>query len=517
MTVRYLSVTPDTRKAGGDSAQPSIAERGLSALKWNYLGTGVRVVLQFVIGIVLARILGPEPFGLVGIAWFVIGYGYLVSEMGFSTALVQRRSIDDQDVRYVFTWVCVSAAAMTVLFVAAAPFIAAFFKRPDATVIIQVLSLYFVLQVIGQVPQSLLRRRMDYRSLQRAQVVSYTVAYLLLGIPLAMAGWGVWSLVVAALAQAVTGGLLMYTRAPHSLKPTLRSSNAGYVNFGAKVMATNVASHIMGSVDGIVVGRAFGALDLGLYNRTITLLFNSMLAVVSTLSSVLLSAYSRGQDNLPAARRAYLASLSVVGWLCAPPLLAAAAVPDTVIVALFGAEWAGAARLLTPLSIACLSAALTLVGGPLITGLGRPGTDMRVHMSAAALMIPLVIAASTVSLVAVAWSAVAAFVIRLLLTLGQAMRLTGAGWLDVSRALAGSLLVSVATGSTVCGTDRMVESLIPVAPWRLALDVLVAVITMAGATWGCKRILLTSEVGWLVGRIASRLPRGLVRWLGVSE
>ena len=396
MTVRYLSVTPDTRKAGGDSAQPSIAERGLSALKWNYLGTGVRVVLQFIIGIVLARILGPEPFGLVGIAWFVIGYGYLVSEMGFSTALVQRRSIDDQDVRYVFTWVCVSAAVMTVLFVAAAPFIAAFFKRPDATVIIQVLSLYFVLQVIGQVPQSLLRRRMDYRSLQRAQVVSYTVAYLLLGIPLAMAGWGVWSLVVAALAQAVTGGLLMYTRAPHSLKPTLRSSNAGYVNFGAKVMATNVASHIMGSVDGIVVGRAFGALDLGLYNRTITLLFNSMLAVVSTLSSVLLSAYSRGQDNLPAARRAYLASLSVVGWLCAPPLLAAAAVPDTVIVALFGAEWAGAARLLTPLSIACLSAALTLVGGPLITGLGRPGTDMRVHMSAAALMIPLVIAASTV-------------------------------------------------------------------------------------------------------------------------
>jgi O-antigen/teichoic acid export membrane protein len=382
--------------------------------------------------------------------------------------------------------------------------------------VIQVLALYFVFQAMGQVSQSLLRRRMDFRALQRSHIVSYLIAYVVLAIPLALAGWGAWSLVVAALAQVLIGGGLMYASAPHSLRPALRPKNSGYVSFGAKVMGTNVASQVMGTADAMVVGRVFGAVDLGVYTRTITLLFTSMMAVVSTLTSVLMPAYARGQDNVPGARRAYLASLSIVGLLCAPPLLTAAAVPETVILGLFGADWIAAVRLLGPLSFACLCAALTMVGGPLITGLGRPGTDMRVHLIAATFMVPTVILASVVSVAAVAWAAAAAFFVRFALMSYEALRVSGGRGREAVEALSGPLLVSAGTAGVIRVLDVLLVDVVPLAALRLPMEIAAGLVVATGLAWLCRPMLLTQNVRWLLGRIANRLPRAVVRHLGIS-
>ncbi len=79
-----------------------LTRRSLGALKWNYLGTGAKIASQLAIGIVLARLLGPEPFGLIAVAWLMLGLGNLIADSGLSVALVQKEQISARDIRYVF-------------------------------------------------------------------------------------------------------------------------------------------------------------------------------------------------------------------------------------------------------------------------------------------------------------------------------------------------------------------------------------------------------------------------------
>ena len=82
---------------------PTLSQHAASALKWNYFGVAVRSLSSLLIGVVLARLLGPRPFGLVAVAMLIIGFGNLLADFGFSNAIIQRESISDEDVRFVFT------------------------------------------------------------------------------------------------------------------------------------------------------------------------------------------------------------------------------------------------------------------------------------------------------------------------------------------------------------------------------------------------------------------------------
>lgn len=98
-----------------------LAGRSLGALKWNYLGTGIKVLSQLVIGIVLARLLGPEPFGLIALAWLMLGLGNLIADSGLGVALIQKQQISARDIRYVFTLQMLAGTALALLGFALSP------------------------------------------------------------------------------------------------------------------------------------------------------------------------------------------------------------------------------------------------------------------------------------------------------------------------------------------------------------------------------------------------------------
>ena len=110
-----------------------LAERSFTALKWNYFGAGIRILSQLAIGVILARLLGPEPFGLVAIAWFVVGLGTLISDLGFGSALIQSEKVHEHDKRYVFTILFLVALVTTIVVVSSAGLIAEFFRRPEVS------------------------------------------------------------------------------------------------------------------------------------------------------------------------------------------------------------------------------------------------------------------------------------------------------------------------------------------------------------------------------------------------
>lgn len=485
----------------------TLLRSSVSALKWNYAGVMVRTLCGLAIGVVLARILGPEPFGQVAVAMLVIGLANLVADFGFGAALVQHDVITDADIRFVFTLQTVLGLVLAGIVMMAAGEMASAFHSHEVARVVRALAPVFVLQALGQTAASLLKRDLSFRALQVAQISSYLIAYLVLGIPLALMGLGVWSLVLAQLCQSVLHTIQLYVRTRHSLKPTLRRSSNLFVGFGTKVVATNIVNWVVSNIDNVLIGRVFGVVDLGFYNRTFLLTMTPMTGVLATLQGVLFPSYSRAQYRLDALRRSYLASVSVVALIIFPVFLSVAVVSSTVVLGLYGSSWAAAVPILSPLAVAMLAHAVTGLAGPLIWGTGKVERELRVQASMALTMVAVLLIASRFSLVAVAWSVCGVYFLRSWLMTRAAVRLLDIRWADIARSLRGAILFGMATAACVWSGDTVAASVgLPVTA-RLAVVVVMGTLTIPLLMLIFRRVLWQPETVWFWERVATRVPR----------
>jgi PST family polysaccharide transporter len=488
------------------SANPGLLQRSLHALKWNYLGMLVRTGTQFILGIVLARMLGPEPFGLVAIAWLILGLGNLIADFGLASALVQKETISGRDIRYVFTLQMLVGILMTSAIVLAAPWIAGFFNSADAIPVLRAMACLFLIQAAGQTATALLRRNMDFKPLQMIAVGSYLTGYAGVGLPLAWSGAGVWSLVAAQVSQAVIYALAVNLHIRHSWLPAFKPDATGMFLFGSKIMASNLTSWGISNLDAVIVGRVFGTVDLGLYNRGMNLLSSPMNAFTSTLQGVLFPAYARINGRIESARRVYLASVGLIAALLIPAFAAVAAIPDTVIAGVYGEHWMRVAVLLTPLALAMPVNAILAVGGPLMSGLGAAGRDAAAQAVCVVILGVAVWLAAQVSLAMVAWAVLAVYLLRALLVSYLALGLVNGTGGQIARALAGPLVLGL-LAALLCGSaDALLAKEVASPVLRLCMD-----IGLTGAVIGVLllrfgRQLLSAETLAVAASIAAKLP-----------
>lgn len=498
------------------SANSGLLHRSLHALKWNYLGTLVRTGVQFILGIVLARLLGPEPFGLVAIAWLILGLGNLVADFGLASALVQKETISSRDIRYVFTLQMLVGIFMTAAIVLAAPWAASFFHSADAIPVLRAMGCLFVIQAAGQTATALLRRHMDFKPLQMIGVGSYLFSYVGVGLPLALGGAGVWSLVAAQILQALVYSIAVNLHTRHSWWPTFTPDGSGMFLFGSKIMASNLTSWGISNLDAVIVGRVFGAVDLGFYNRGMNLVSSPMNAFTSTLQGVLFPAYSRANGQIEPARRAYLASVGLIAALLVPAFAAVAAIPHTVIAAVYGERWMQVAVLLTPLALAMPVNAVLAVGGPLMSGLGAAGRDAAAQAVCVVILGVAVWLAAQVSLQMVAWAVLGVYLLRALLVSYLALGLVAGTWGQIARALTGPLVLGLLAALLAWATDALLIKVVANPMLLLCLDLGVAgMATVLLLLWQGKRLFCSETLSVLV-KMAARLPAPLAacmkRW-----
>jgi PST family polysaccharide transporter len=489
------------------SANPSLLHRSLHALKWNYLGTLVRTGTQFFLGIVLARLLGPEPFGLVAIAWLILGLGNLVADFGLAAALVQKETISSRDIRYVFTLQMIVGLFMTLAIVLAAPWIAGFFKSGDAIPVLRAMGCLFVIQAAGQTATAMLRRNMNFKPLQMMSVGSYLFSYVCLGLPLAWSGAGVWALVTAQIVQATVYSLVVNLHTRHSWRPTLKSDATGMFLFGSKIMASNLTSWGISNLDSVIVGRVFGPLSLGFYNRGMNLVSSPMNAFTSTLQGVLFPAYSRTNGQIEPARRAYLASVGLIATLLIPAFAAIAAIPNTVIAAVYGEHWMQVALLLTPLALAMPVNAILAVGGPLMSGLGAAGRDAAAQALCVVILGVAVWLAAHISLERVAWTVLGVYFLRAILVTYLSLGLVAGTWGQILRALIGPLTLGVLAALLAWTMDALLLKVVLNPMLRMCIDIGFTATVVGLLLLWFGRYLLSAEAASVAVSIVAKLPK----------
>jgi O-antigen/teichoic acid export membrane protein len=494
-----------------------LKQNAVSALKWNYLGQGVRSGSGFVIGIVLARLLGPTPFGEVAIAGLVIGLGCLMADFGFGAALIQPKEVTDEEIRFAFSVQVLLGLVLSVAGFCASGLIARAFRQPHVTPVLQVLMLTFVLQSIGLTSSSLLRRQLAFKTMQTAQVISYISGYLAVGIPLAYLGYGVWALVAAQMVQTALNAALLYNASRHSVTPLLSLRYRRLIMFGGTVIGTNLANWTIYNLDTAIAGRCFGVFDLGLYNRAFVFATTPVNGAIIGLQQVLFPGTARAQDEHEKLKRTYLGSLAILALVTVPAYAAVAMAPRTILVALYGQQWAPAAPLLAAFAVAMPFYALMGVVGPLLWGMGKVGYELRVQLVvgiAAVASFPL---ASRVSLLALAWAVAAIYLLRLILMTRALVRTLQISWTRVLQAIYRPAVLGLIAAVVVWGVDSSLARGGGGAIMRLIADMTAGMLAVLAALIFDPSAVFGPDGGWLLNSVRSGIPQLFSRFLPPPE
>ena len=331
---------------------------------------GLKVVLSVVATAVLARLLSPHDYGLIGMVAVATNFVSMFKDLGLSFPTVQQREINFDQISTLF-WINVSVSvALIAIMVALAPALSWFYGEPRLTMITIVMAMGFVLGGVAVQHDALLRRQMRFFALSGIALTSMVMSYAV-GIIMAWRGAGYWSLVFSQLALLATNaiGVLMLCR----WRPGLPKRNSGVmsmVSFGGNITGYAVINYFSKNFDSLVIGKFWGAQNLGLFNKAGQLLAIPE-QVDEPLSSVALPALSRLADSPERYRRAYLRMLDKVMLLTMPAMTLAIVCSDWLVLIVLGSQWTGTARVLALLGIAALFQPVVNSAGWLFLTQGR--------------------------------------------------------------------------------------------------------------------------------------------------
>jgi O-antigen/teichoic acid export membrane protein len=488
----------------------SLVARATTGFHWNVGGTLVRSGAGLMINATLAHLLGPEPFGRLALAMVVISFGNLMIESGMGAGLIQKPQLEELDIRYVFTAQMAAGLGLTALLAIFAPLAAVALGQPEVAPVLRLLSLMLAIQAFGQTGLALLQRNLDFKKIQTLQMASYIVGYLAVGIPLALGGRGVWSLVAAQLTQSgiQSSGAWLLTR--HSLRPYRSRSRRPLAVFGFKIAATNIAGWAVGAVPALLIGRFQGITALGFYSRAYFLVGPPASVLSASFQATSFAVYSRLQNHLRLTARTYLGLTSLCQMLTIPVFLAVAAMPRAILETLFGTRWLAAAGVLTPLALAMPLDCLASLAAPLLIARGRPGLEFRVQAITALSTLAIVGFLSTrASTPATAWGVLfGVYLVRMVAATQASIHLIGLSWTRWAKTVAASTLLGAVCFFMVSFLEaRLIAEGIPAWIRLLFLAALTGVASLGALYFSPHRILRKEALRLLIGGILPRPSR----------
>ena len=331
--------------------------------------------LKFIITIgatsIMARLLTPADYGLVGMVAFVTGFVSMYKDLGLSAATIQRSEISAAQISTLF-WINLLLSLGITLFTAAiAPLVAWFYGVPQLTWITVVTATGFIISGLAVQHEALLRRQMRYFALASIGLTSMAAGYIA-GIILAWYGFGYWALVASQLAVATVTTLL--TVALCRWLPGLPQRNTGVrsmIKFGSNLTGFTTINYFSRNLDNLLIGRVWGAQQLGLYTRAYQLMGLPIDQINEPISSVAVPSLSRLTDSPESYRRAYLRMLEKIALLTMPAVVLMIATSDWIIHIVLGPQWTGTTRIFVLLGITGLFQPIANTTGWLLISQGR--------------------------------------------------------------------------------------------------------------------------------------------------
>jgi PST family polysaccharide transporter len=427
----------------------SLGRQAASGAVWNYAAFLVSKGLLFIATLVLAHLLSPSEFGLVGMALLVITLLDILRDFGIGSALIYRQEKGAAAANLAFFF---SAGIGLVLFGAnflLAPLAASFFKTagPDemATVaaLLQVLGLSLLFASLGSTHDALLQKSINYRK-RMIPEVGRTLIKGILQVALAFAGFGVWSLVIGQVVGEACATILLWIVMPwrpgfHFDRELIRPM----LGYGLQLMLVAGLGTLLADVDYILIGGMLGAAALGLYTMAFRMPELLIMNLAQAVSTVAFPVAARLQSDMDALRSAYLKMQRYMLAILAPLGFGLYALTPTLVHMLFGEPWVPAIPVMQVLSIYMLLGGINHWPGVVYKAVGRPDILTRLSLVKLIMLVPVLWwCAANFGIVGVAWGHLAVRLIGIAIDMKVVAGFVGVGVRENVRALLPSLVSS---------------------------------------------------------------------------
>lgn len=327
------------RNYGNWRASISLNRSVITGLKW---ATGARIlaqVLTWASTFLVIRVLSPADFGLAALAGVFAGFLTLLNELGFSTALVQRQTRDQETLRHVFGALLLTGAVLMLALIAVAPLIGSFVREPRVVPLLRLASLQFLAMSIGVIPQARLSMDLKFKEISIASVIAALIGAAAT-LTAALQGGGAWSLIIGVVVLSLSRATLLNVYSPSIFAPRLNYAQIrDLAGFSGLVLVTRTLWYWYMQVDTLVIGRALGAAELGVYSVARQLTSIPLERAMDIINTVTLPAYSLVKSDLDQVRRGYLKVFRLGACYAFPVFWGLAAVSAPTVRLIIGEKW----------------------------------------------------------------------------------------------------------------------------------------------------------------------------------
>lgn len=448
--------------------------------------------VHFALSAVLMRLLDPEAFGVVAMALVFTGFGTALSELGFGSALVQRRDLEEEHRSTAFWLICLSGVAYGIALSALAPLIAAFYARPSLAAVVVWSAAAAAIAVVGSVPRALLQRAMRLDLLSKIDMASMFLSSCG-AVGVAFAGGGVWSLVTQHVLTAVlTTGMLFLVGSWRPRRIWSGDALRDLWSFGAGLTAFNAINYWARSADRLLIGKLLGAAPLGLYTRAHDVTLLPLTQMAAALSPVMFPALSTIKDDRPRVRGAFLRLLSLSTFVMFPTMFGIMVVAEPFVMVFFGDKWESVVPLIQILAVVGMTQTLCKPVGWIYMSQGRTDWLFRWGLFGSTFRIGcLTVGVLLGTIESVAWSYLVGNLIVTLPCLLIPGRLIDMSLSDVWRAVRGNLLSAFVMAVAVWRLSVTIRG--TASPLvELVAEVALGIVVYSGLVYACRNpVLLT--------------------------
>jgi lipopolysaccharide exporter len=453
----------------------SLTQKTVKGFFWAYTSFLGGKGLNFLTTVILARLLLPAEFGLIGYCLIVIQYVDILNSAGIDTALIARRDKVQEAANAAFVANILFGIVCFGITWVIAPFVAAFFKAPEIVPLFRALGLSLPFTGLGVVPDTMLKREMRFQTVIISDV-SRNFMKGAVSVVLALLGFGVWSLVWGQVIGVLTGSVLSWVLA--RWKPTWRfdrDATRSIVTYGSHIIALETAGAFRNNVDYLLVGRILGAASLGFYTmsyRMPELLIRSLNYVIGDVS---LPALAMTQSDRPKMQKFYFGYIRFLSMFVFPVGVGLAFTAPVFIPLFLSDKWIPAILPTSLISIALCITALGYVPGVLYKAISRPDILNKLAITKMPIAVLILWFSTRWGIVGVAAGQIAIALISVSLDMLVANRVMQYSFSELFNAISPSLVSTLSMGAVLF----FIAQAVPVD----GLIQLILMVTLGGLTY----------------------------------
>lgn len=408
-------------------SKESLKLKAFHGMKWGLLDNIANSGVTFLVGLILARILSPTEFGILGLITIFINLSVVIIDGGFATALIRKPSPTQDDYNTVFYVNIIVSVCLICLLCLSAGIIGDFFNQPVLSSVLPVMSIILLFNACSLIQKTILIKQLDFKSQACVSLVSSIISGAI-GIWAALRGRGVWSLAFQQISRQffMMVGLWIVN---HWL-PALRFSICSFkelFGFGAKLLMANVINSVFKDMFLAVIGKMFTARDLGYYNRAdqFNLIFSNNFGQI--VQKVSLSSLSQVQDEAERFRNVYRKLVRYTGIFSFAAVFGLAAIAKPLIITLIGEKWLPSVYLLQIMSLYAAIYPLHQINLNILNVKKRSDRFLKLEIIKKFLFIPVIAVGFFFELQFMIWAAVVYYYIEFFINSWYSYELTGYG------------------------------------------------------------------------------------------